>query len=91
MKNTVAPDARSLATCERTSAAVGSNALDGCDVARLGTKPIPETTQVVLSEAVVLEEDGDLRVRAVAGDRLAVEPALELVIGVPAPVHGYFL
>src|SRR5204863_5468493 len=50
-----------------------------------------EARDVVLAVVVVLVDDPDLRVRAVMGDRLPVELALELVGGLPASRPGVLL
>ena len=58
--------------------------LDSGDVRRLGAEALADPAQVVLPVAVVLLENGDLCVRAVAGDRLTVDPPLEGVVRLPA-------
>ena len=58
--------------------------LRGDDVRRLRPQPLLEAFQVLLAEVVVLIENRDLRVRTVVGDRLAVDPRLVVVRGLPA-------
>src|SRR5207253_6104883 len=58
-------------------------ALLGDDQALLRTEPDVQPAEVVLAVIVVLEEHGDLRVRGVLPDPLAVRAALRDVVGLP--------
>ena len=88
MTKIVAPLAFSFAICEATLGRGDLERLLVDDVRRLAAEARLEAGDVVLAVVVVLVEDADLGVRAVAGDRLAVELALELVGRLPAGRPG---